>query len=220
MINLQNDWDALLQPESQQEYYLALRKFLKEEYRNHTVFPDMHDIFNAFKLTPYNAVKVVILGQDPYINPNEAHGLAFSVQPTAKIPPSLANIFKELAADLGYTIPSHGCLENWAKQGVLLLNTVLTVRHKVSKSHANMGWEQFTDSVLQKLNQKNAPLVFMLWGKVAQTKLKILTNPQHLILTAAHPSPLAGNAFFGCKHFSQANEFLQKNNLPPIDWQI
>ena len=212
--------DNLLKSEFQKEYYLALQNFLKEEYQTATIFPDKQDIFNAFKLTSYKQTKVVILGQDPYINPNEAHGLAFSVKPTAKIPRSLANVFKELATDLGCKIPNNGCLENWAKQGVLLLNTVLTVRQNISKSHANQGWEIFTDYVIKRLNKKNEPLVFMLWGNDAQKKQKLLNNPKHLILKAAHPSPLASKAYFGCKHFSQANDFLQKNKMSIVNWQI
>ncbi|MCL1998416.1 MAG: uracil-DNA glycosylase [Turicibacter sp.] len=220
MVKLLNDWDELLCEEFQKGYYQKLREFLKAEYRGHTVFPNMHDIFNAFKLTAYADTKVVILGQDPYINPGEAHGLAFSVQKGIRIPPSLENIFKELKTDLGCTIPNHGCLDDWARQGVLLLNTVLTVRHKSSKSHAGKGWEQFTDFVLKLLNEKDTPIVVMLWGREAQKKADILTNPKHLILQAAHPSPLARGAYFGSRHFSQANAFLQKNKRAEINWQI
>jgi len=220
MIMLHNDWDSILESEFQQDYYLQLRSFLKEEYQTKTIYPDMHDIFNALKLTPYEKVKAVIVGQDPYINQGEAHGLAFSVQPGAKTPPSLANIFKELQSDLGCTIPNNGCLLPWAEQGVLLLNTVLTVEARISKSHAKKGWEKFTDAVLAALNQHSTPIVFLLWGKDAQNKGKIITNPQHLILQAAHPSPLAGGRFFGSKHFSQANEFLKEKGLEVINWQI
>jgi len=220
MVNLQNDWDDLLKDEFKKDYYQQLRGFLKKEYQSATIYPSMHDIFNALKLTPYEAVKVVIVGQDPYINPGEAHGLAFSVQPGARTPPSLVNIFKELETDLQCTIPDNGHLVHWANQGVLLLNTALTVRRGASKSHAGKGWEQFTDKVLELINMKKSPVVFMLWGRDAQRKGQFIENPLHLILPAAHPSPLAGGRFFGCKHFSRANEFLHKNDLEPIHWQI
>ncbi|MCL2456063.1 MAG: uracil-DNA glycosylase [Defluviitaleaceae bacterium] len=218
MVKLHNDWDALLAEEFEKEYYKNLRVFLKEEYRTQKIFPDMHDIFNALKFSPYEKIKAVIVGQDPYINPGEAHGLSFSVKPGAKIPPSLANIFKELKSDVGKETPAHGCLENWAKQGVLLLNNVLTVRAGVSRSHAKKGWEQFTDAILEILDRRETPIVFLLWGKDAQTKCKIIANKNHLLLTAAHPSPLAGGKFFGCKHFSKTNEFLKKNNYEEISW--
>ena len=218
MIKFNNDWDALLASEFAQEYYLQLRAFLKKEYATQTIYPPMHDIFNALKLTSCESTKVVIVGQDPYINPNEAHGLAFSVKAEAKIPPSLANIFKELTTDTGRAAPQNGNLENWARQGVLLLNTVLTVRAKQSRSHARKGWERFTDKVLSVLNQREKPAVFLLWGKDAQAKGQIVTAPQHLILQAAHPSPLAGGRFFGCKHFSKANAFLQENGMEQIEW--
>ena len=220
MVKLQNDWDNLLQDEFKKDYYQQLRGFLKEEYRTNVIYPSMHDIFNALKLTSFKAVKVVIVGQDPYINPGEAHGLAFSVQPGARIPPSLLNIFKELETDLQCHIPDNGHLVHWANQGVLLLNTVLTVRRGISKSHAGKGWESFTDRVLELINQKESPVVFMLWGRDAQRKGQFIDNPLHLILPAAHPSPLAGGRFFGCKHFSRANEFLYKNEMEPINWQI
>lgn len=220
MIKLGNDWDDLLRDEFQKDYYQQLRGFLKHEYRNTTVYPSMHDIFNALKFTSHEAVKVVVVGQDPYINPGEAHGLAFSVQPGARIPPSLANIFKEQHNDLQCYMPDNGHLVHWAEQGVLMLNTVLTVRGGASKSHAGKGWEQFTDRVLALIDQKESPVVFMLWGKDAQRKCQHIHNPMHLVLTAAHPSPLAGGRFFGCKHFSRANEFLQENGLTEIDWQI
>ncbi|MCL1826495.1 MAG: uracil-DNA glycosylase [Candidatus Cloacimonetes bacterium] len=218
MVNLNNDWDALLAPEFQKEYYIKLRQFLIAEYQTKTIYPDKHDIFNAFKLTPYNATKIVILGQDPYINPSEAQGLSFSVPKNIKIPPSLANIFKELHNDIGAAIPPHGCLIEWALQGVLLLNTVLTVQQGRSHSHANKGWEIFTDNVLHILNQKDAPVVFLLWGNPAKAKAVALNNPKHLVLTAAHPSPLAGGKFFGCRHFSKANDFLAENGEARIDW--
>jgi uracil-DNA glycosylase len=220
MVKLNNDWDALLEEEFRKDYYLQLREFLKDEYRSHTVYPSMHDIYNALKLTPYARVKVVVVGQDPYINPGEAHGLAFSVQPEAHIPPSLANIFTELSNDLGCFVPDNGCLLPWAEQGVLLLNSVLTVRRGESKSHAGKGWEEFTDAVLALLNRRDTPIAFMLWGRDAQQKGQIIENPIHLTLPAAHPSPMAGGRFFGCKHFSQANDFLEKSGQGAIDWQI
>jgi uracil-DNA glycosylase len=180
----------------------------------------MHDIFNALRYTSYADTKVVVVGQDPYINPGEAHGLAFSVMPTAKIPPSLRNIFKELETDLQCTMPDNGRLLPWAEQGVLMLNSVLTVQRGASKSHAGKGWEKFTDAVLNIINQKETPVAVMLWGRDAQQKGQLVDNPLHLILRAAHPSPLAGGKFFGCKHFSHANEFLQKSGQSAIDWQI
>ena len=220
MVKLHNDWDALLAEEFQKDYYLQLRAFLKEAYTTRTIYPNMHDIFNALKLTSYKDVKTVIVGQDPYINPGEAHGLAFSVLPGAKTPPSLGNIFKELGEDMGCTIPNNGHLVHWAAQGVMLLNTVLTVEARRSRSHAGKGWERFTDTVLFHLNDRETPMVFLLWGKDAQAKGRLIDNPRHLVLKAAHPSPLAGGRFFGCKHFSQANEFLIKNGQAAIDWQI
>ncbi|MCL1877677.1 MAG: uracil-DNA glycosylase [Defluviitaleaceae bacterium] len=220
MVNLHNDWDKLLAEEFYKEYYLTLRAFLKEEYRSRTIYPNMHDIFNALKFTPYEDVKAVIVGQDPYINPGEAHGLAFSTKPGARIPPSLANIFKELEADVGAPKPENGHLERWAREGVLLLNTVLTVRAGQSRSHAKRGWEQFTDAVLGLLDRREKPVVFLLWGRDAQTKGRIISDPKHLVLQAAHPSPLAGGKFFGCKHFSKTNEFLKANGIGVINWQI
>jgi len=218
MVKLHNDWDELLAEEFNKEYYQTLREFLKNAYKTTTVYPDMHDIFNALKYTPCSQVKAVIVGQDPYINPGEAHGLSFSVKPGAKIPPSLSNIFKEIQSDVGCTPPSNGHLEHWAKQGVMLLNTVLTVQAKQSRSHARKGWEQFTDAVMDILDRRETPMVFLLWGKDAQSKGRILCNPNHLILQAAHPSPLAGGRFFGCKHFSKTNEFLEKHGMEPINW--
>ena len=217
---LNNDWDNILADEFNKEYYQNLRKFLKAEYRAKTIYPNMYDIFNALKLTAYEDVKAVIVGQDPYINQGEAHGLAFSVLPGAKIPPSLRNIFKEINSDLGVAIPNHGHLVSWANQGVLMLNTVLTVEAKKSRSHAGQGWERFTDAVLESLNRRKKPMAFLLWGKDAQSKGRIIDNKSHLILQAAHPSPLAGGRFFGSKHFSQTNEFLQKNKIESIDWSI
>ena len=220
MVKLHNDWDAILAEEFKKDYYQQLRAFLKEAYKTRTIYPSMHDIFNALKLTAYQDVKAVIVGQDPYINPGEAHGLAFSVQPGAKTPPSLANIFKELKDDVGTYIPNNGHLVSWAKQGVMLLNTVLTVEARRSRSHAGKGWERFTDTVLFHLNDRAMPMVFLLWGKDAQAKGRLIDNPKHLVLKAAHPSPLAGGRFFGCRHFSKTNGFLTQNGQSPIDWQI
>jgi len=220
MVKLNNDWDELLAEEFDKEYYQNLRQFLKNEYRTKTIYPNMHDIFNALKLTAYADVKAVIVGQDPYINPGEAHGLAFSVCPGANTPPSLRNIFNELSTDLNCTVPNNGHLVHWASQGVLLLNTVLTVRAKQSRSHAGQGWERFTDAVLDILNRRQKPMAFLLWGKDAQAKGRIIDNRQHLILQAAHPSPLAGGRFFGSRHFSKTNAFLQQHDLAGIDWQI
>ena len=220
MVKLHNDWDEILEGEFHKEYYLRLRAFLKNAYSTRTIYPDMHDIFNALKLTPYSDVKAVIVGQDPYINQGEAHGLAFSVLPGAKVPPSLQNIFKELKDDLGCDAPGHGHLVHWASQGVMLLNTVLTVEARRSRSHARMGWEQFTDMVLHHLNDRAIPMVFLLWGKDAQAKGRLIDDRKHLVLTAAHPSPLAGGRFFGCRHFSKTNDFLVQNGLGAIDWSL
>ncbi|MCL2839784.1 MAG: uracil-DNA glycosylase [Defluviitaleaceae bacterium] len=218
MVKFDNDWDELLADEFRKDYYLALREFLKNAYKTTTVYPNMHDIFNALKFTSYGQVKVVIVGQDPYINAGEAHGLSFSVKPTAKIPPSLQNIYKEIANDVGCAIPQNGNLEHWARQGVLLLNNVLTVQARQSRSHAGRGWEQFTDAVMDILDRREMPMVFLLWGRDAQSKGRMIANPNHLILQAAHPSPLAGGKFFGCKHFSKTNVFLEKHGLTPIHW--
>ena len=218
MPKINNDWDAILGAEFAQDYYQNLRKFLKHEYANKTIYPPMHDIFNAFKLTPYADVRVVIMGQDPYINEGEAHGLAFSVSQGKKMPPSLANIYKEIAVDVGGSATPLPCLTHWATQGVLLLNTVLTVEAKKSRSHAGQGWERFTDFVLESLNLRSVPIVFMLWGRDAHKKGQLINNPTHLVLEAAHPSPLAGGRFFGCRHFSQANEFLKTNGMPAVNW--
>ena len=220
MIKLDNDWDSFLAIETAKPYYQELRKFLASEYRSQIVYPNMHDIFNALKYTSYENTKIVILGQDPYINEGEAHGLAFSVKPEAKIPPSLKNIFIELQNDINCDIPTHGHLIKWASQGVMLLNSVLTVRARSSKSHANKGWEEFTGAVIQKLNEKPKTVVYLLWGNDAKAKVPLITNPNHRILMAAHPSPLAGGKFFNCKHFSKVNTYLTQNNLTPIDWQI
>ena len=221
MVKFDNDWDVVLKGEFDKPYYLTLRSFLVKEYTNHTIYPDMYDIFNSLKLTPYSKVKAVIIGQDPYHGRGQAHGLAFSVKKGVEIPPSLMNIYRELQNDLGCKIPKSGCLEKWAKQGVLLLNNVLTVRENEANSHKGCGWETFTDEVIRMLNGRDKPIVFMLWGANARTKEPLITAPQHLILKAAHPSPLSVyNGFWNCKHFSQANQFLQMTGQTPIDWQI
>jgi len=220
MIKFDNDWDDYVAQERQKPYYQALRQFLKQEYFTKTVYPPMDEIFSALRYTSYEGTKVVILGQDPYINPGEAHGMAFSVGMSAKIPPSLRNIFIELNNDLGCSIPNNGYLLPWAKQGVLLLNTVLTVEAGRSKSHAGRGWEEFTDSIIQRLSQREKPVVFMLWGRAAQQKAALIDANRHKVLMAAHPSPLAGGRFFGCKHFSEANAFLAAQGDGEINWQI
>ena len=221
MVNIGNDWDALLKEYFESESYKDLRSFLKEEYKTRRVYPDMYDIFNALKLTPYDKVKVVILGQDPYHGEGQAHGLAFSVKPGVPAPPSLVNIFKELNAELNLSIPSHGCLEKWAKEGVLLLNTLLTVRAGAPNSHKGKGWENLTDGIIKKLSDREKPMVFMLWGANARAKEPLINNTRHLILKAAHPSPLsASSGFFGCGHFKAADEFLVKNGIAPVDWSL
>lgn len=221
MVHIGNDWDSILAPEFDKPYYKQLRKFLAYEYKTRTIYPDMYDIFNAFKYTPYDNIKAVIIGQDPYHGPGQAHGLCFSVQKGVQIPPSLVNIYKEIQSDLGISPPSHGNLTQWARQGVLLLNTSLTVRAGMANSHRGMGWETFTDNVIRLVNQREKPCVFILWGGNAKKKQELITNPAHLVLTAAHPSPLSAyNGFFGCRHFSKTNEFLVKNGLEPIDWGI
>lgn len=221
MVVLGNSWDEILKDEFEKEYYQKIRKFLVYEYNHYRIFPDMHDIFNALKMADYNEIKVVIIGQDPYHEEGQAHGLCFSVQKGITTPPSLVNIYKELQSDLGCYIPNNGFLEKWAKQGVLLLNNVLTVRKGQANSHKTCGWEIFTDRVIQELNKREKPIVFMFWGANAKKKELLVTNKNHFILKAAHPSPLSAyNGFFGCKHFSKANEFLEKNNILPIDWQI
>ena len=224
MPGISNDWLPVLQDEFKKPYYSELYKFLKDEYNSTKIFPPAEDIFNAFHYTPYSKVKVVILGQDPYHNDGQAHGLAFSVKPEIKerdIPPSLKNIYKELHDDLGLYIPNNGYLKKWADQGVLLLNTVLTVRAHDAASHQKHGWEQFTDAVIKSLNSSDKPMVFLLWGRPAGEKEAMLDNNRHLVLKAPHPSPLsASRGFFGCKHFSKCNDFLIKNGESPIDWQI
>lgn len=222
MSKIQNDWLDSIQDEFDKPYYKQLYNFIKEEYNQTTIFPSEDDIFNAFHFTPLSKVKVLLLGQDPYHNVNQAHGLSFSVLPEQKdIPPSLQNIYKELQADLGCFIPNNGYLKKWADQGVLLLNTVLTVRAHQANSHRGRGWEQFTDAIIQTINKQDRPIVYLLWGKPAQSKIPMLTNPKHLILKAPHPSPLSAyRGFFGSKPFSQTNEFLKANGIEPIDWQI
>lgn len=221
MVNIGNDWDELLAGEFEKGYYQNLRKFLVQEYKTKTIYPSMYDIFNALKHTPYSNVKVVILGQDPYHGPKQAHGMCFSVQKGISKPPSLVNIFKEIKEDLGIDPPSHGFLESWADQGVLLLNTVLTVEARLANSHKGKGWETFTDQVIKLLDAREQPMVFLLWGGNAKAKRSLIKGKQHLILTAAHPSPLSAfNGWFGCKHFSQANAFLEQNGITPVDWQI
>ncbi|MCH5339645.1 MAG: uracil-DNA glycosylase [Acetatifactor sp.] len=218
---IENDWLAELGAEFRKPYYKTLYEFVKTEYSTTQVFPPADDIFNAFHLTPLSQVKVVILGQDPYHNVGQAHGLCFSVKPEVDIPPSLVNIYKELQDDLGCYIPNNGYLVKWAKQGVLLLNTVLTVRAHQANSHRGRGWEEFTDAAIQALNRQDRPIVFILWGRPAQSKKRMLNNPNHLILEAPHPSPLSAyNGFFGSKPFSRTNRFLQEHGEEAIDWQI
>jgi len=218
---LKNDWKNYLESELQKDYYINLRKFLINEYNSKTIYPNMYDLFNALHFTPYNKVKVVILGQDPYHGPGQAHGLSFSVNPGVKTPPSLINIYKELHTDLGCYIPNNGYLRKWADQGVLLLNTVLTVRAGEANSHKNKGWEEFTNEVIKVLNKKETPIVFILWGNNAISKADFITNPNHLIIKSVHPSPLsASRGFFGSKPFSKTNNFLVSTNQAPIDWQI
>lgn len=222
MAAITNDWLAAISPEFQKPYYKDLYQFVKKEYSENVVYPPSEDIFNAFHYTNLTDVKVLLLGQDPYHNVNQAHGLSFSVLPSQReIPPSLQNIYKELKEDMGCYIPNNGYLKKWADQGVLLLNTVLTVRAHQANSHQGKGWEKFTDAVIKALNEQDRPIVYFLWGKPAQTKIPMLNNKKHLILTAPHPSPLSAyRGFFGCKHFSRANEFLVANGETPIDWQI
>ena len=217
-----NDWLDTIKGEFAKPYYKELYQFVLKEYNTHVVYPPADDIFNAFHFTPLSKVKVVILGQDPYHNEKQAHGLSFSVLPEQKdIPPSLQNIYKELNSDLGCYIPNNGYLVKWAKQGVLMLNTVLTVRAHQANSHRGIGWEEFTDAAIRVLNAQDRPIVYLLWGKPAQSKIPMLTNPKHLVLEAPHPSPLSAyRGFFGCRHFSKTNEFLQANGCEPIDWQI
>lgn len=221
MVTIGNDWDKLLKDEFTSDYYQKLRSFLAYEYAHQTIYPDMYDIFNALKYTAYQDVKVVILGQDPYHAPGQAHGLCFSVQKGVTPPPSLQNIFQELQDDLGCEIPNHGELTAWTKQGVLLLNTVLSVRRGQANSHQGKGWEILTDRIISLLDEKPEPMVFLLWGKQAKAKMEYLHNPNHLVLTSSHPSPYSVTyGFKGCKHFSKTNEYLKSHGITPINWQI
>lgn len=222
MVNFGNEWDEILKGEFEKDYYLELRQKLINEYKTQRIFPNMYDIFNAMKLTSYNDVKCVIIGQDPYHNEGQAHGLSFSVRKGIAPPPSLVNIFKEIKEDVGINnLGKHGELTKWAESGVLLLNSVLTVRANQARSHHGLGWEQFTTDVIKILNEREKPMVFILWGGDAKAKQKFITNPNHLVLKAAHPSPLSAyNGFFGCKHFSQTNEFLKAHGMSEIDWSI
>lgn len=218
---LKNDWAPLLNEEFTKPYYLRLREFLKNEYRTRTIYPSMYDIFNALHYTPFSEVKVVILGQDPYHGPNQAHGLSFSVQKGVPQPPSLVNIFQELKNDLSIEPPNHGCLIDWAKQGVLLLNTVLTVRAGQAHSHRGRGWENFTDRVIETLNEKEHPIVYILWGSAAQSKQTLIDTSKHYIIKSPHPSPLSAyRGFFGSRPFSKTNEILKQNGLQEINWEI
>ena len=221
MVQFGNSWDDILKPEFEKEYYKNIREFLKYEYSHYKIYPNMNNIFDSLKYASYENIKVVIIGQDPYHEEGQAHGLSFSVQPGIEIPPSLQNIYKELQDDIGCYIPNNGYLVKWAKQGGLLLNNVLTVRAHQANSHKDKGWEEFTDDIIKILNERKEPIVFMFWGACAKTKEALVTNPNHLILKAVHPSPLSAyRGFFGCKHFSKANEFLKAHGEEPIDWQI
>ena len=221
MVHFGNEWDEIMAGEFDLPYYKQLREFLKQEYFTKEIYPDMNNIFNAMKHASYSDIKAVILGQDPYHEPGQAHGLCFSVQKGCSIPPSLQNIYKELNADLGIPPAPHGELYKWADNGVLLLNTVLTVRRGQANSHKGKGWEIFTDDVIKKLNEREKPMVFLLWGANARSKKQFITNPNHLVLEAAHPSPLSAyNGFFGCRHFSKCNAFLEAHGIEPVDWRI
>ncbi len=221
MVNLGNDWDEILKDEWEKPYYKELRQFLKKEYSSYEIYPDMHDIFNALKYTSYKDCKAVIIGQDPYHEPGQAHGLCFSVKPGIPLPPSLKNIYKELESDLGIPPAKNGYLESWAKNGVLMLNTVLTVRRGAANSHKDKGWEKFTDTVIEKLNEKDTPVVFILWGANARRKCDKITNPIHKKLISVHPSPLSAyGGFFGCKHFSKCNALLREAGLSEVDWRV
>ena len=221
MAQITGDWQKALAGEFKKQYYKELYAFVKSEYATQVIYPPADDVFNALHLTPLSNVKVLILGQDPYHEPGQAHGLCFSVKKGVRIPPSLVNIYRELHDDLGCEIPSHGNLEGWAAQGVLLLNTLLTVRAHQAFSHKGRGWEQFTDAVIRTVNALEQPLVCMLWGSAAQEKADMLTNPRHLVLKAPHPSPLSAyRGFFGCRHFSKCNAFLEAHGVAPVDWQI
>lgn len=221
MVTIGNSWDEILKEEFNGQNYRNIREFLKTEYFSRTCYPSMYDIFNALRFTPYESVKAVILGQDPYHNEGQAHGLCFSVKKGVDMPPSLVNIFKEMKTDIGVTPPPNGCLESWAKSGVLLLNTTLTVRAGLANSHKDCGWQEFTDAIIKKLNERTEPIVFILWGGNARAKKKFITNPAHLVLESAHPSPLSAyNGFFGSRPFSKTNAFLMSKGISPIDWEI
>lgn len=221
MISFNNEWDYILKDEFAKDYYLRLREFLRAEYARGPVYPPMEDIFNALRYTTYSAVKALIVGQDPYHGPGQAHGLCFSVRPGVPPPPSLKNIFRELQDDLGLPPPANGTLTKWAQGGVMLLNAVLTVRAGQANSHRDCGWETFTDEIIKILNDREKPIAFILWGGNARAKKRLITNPNHAMFEAAHPSPLsAHNGFFGCRHFSKANAFLEEQGLKPIDWRL
>lgn len=218
---IDNEWLPYLESEFKKEYYKNLYLFIKEEYSKNVIFPPSEDIFNALKYTPVDKVKVVLLGQDPYHEPGQAHGLSFSVKPGVKTPPSLVNMYKELRDEYGYDIPNNGYLKKWADQGVLLMNTVLTVRSGAANSHKGKGWENFTDAVIKAVNEQDRPIVYFLWGGNARSKKSLITNPKHLVIETVHPSPLSAyNGFFGCGHFKKANEFFMSNGIEPIDWRI
>lgn len=221
MVHIGNSWDDILADEFKKEYYLNLREFLKREYAQYNVYPNMYDIFNSLKYAAYEDVKAVIIGQDPYHGAGQAHGLCFSVKAGVTPPPSLQNIFKEMKADLGIDPPNNGELTDWANQGVLMLNSVLTVREGMANSHKGKGWEILTDEIIRKLNERDKPIAFILWGGNAKAKAPLITNPIHGVFKAAHPSPLSAyNGFFGCRHFSLVNKFLVDNGITPIDWRI
>ncbi len=221
MVQIGNEWDEILKDEFQSDYYAQIRETLKQEYASHEIYPPMQDIFNALRYTSYSDVKAVLLGQDPYHGPGQAHGLCFSVRPGVAPPPSLQNIFKELQSDMGLPAPHSGCLIPWAKEGVLMLNTTLTVRRGQANSHSKIGWTKFTDAIIQKFNDHEQPIVFLLWGSNARSKKALITNPNHLILETVHPSPLSAHqGFFGSRHFSQCNEFLMAHGIAPIDWPL
>jgi len=221
MVCINNEWDEILKTEFEKEYFKNLMKFLEEEYSTRIIYPKKDDIFDAMRSTSYSDTMVVILGQDPYHGENQAHGMAFSVKEGVAMPPSLVNIFKELKDDLGFEIPKNGCLMPWANEGVLLLNTVLTVRAGEANSHKNKGWETFTDNIILQLNNRAKPVIFIFWGAPAHNKQKLITNPNHYILTAPHPSPLSSyRGFFGCKHFSKANSILSSIGEKPINWKL
>ncbi len=221
MINIGNDWDELLRPETEKEYYKNLRKFLVNEYKTHKIHPDMNDIFSALKLSSYKDTKILLLGQDPYHGEGQAHGLAFSVKPGMVPPPSLKNMYKEIQAELGIAPPNNGYLVSWASQGILMINTVLTVRDGLANSHKGQGWEIFTDRIIELLNEKDEPVIFILWGNNAKSKKRLITNKKHFIIEGVHPSPLsASRGFFGCGHFKKVNEILKSLGKKEIDWSI